>query len=262
LAGAPGPHRRGRSADHGGTRINSFIRTIFFDLDGTLVFHEPDSYEVVVAFCAEIGQPLSQEAWRRGRRVRHEYFVDPVVREQLATMSRDEFWRHYNRHILAAVGIQGDLDPLVEEIGRRFADIDLVYRCPDATCRTLAELRMKGYRLGLITNREDLERLNTQLDEIGLRLYFDWLVAAGEAGVSKPDPAIFHLALERAGVPAGQALYVGDNYWADVVGAERAGLRAVLLDPHHLFPEAGCPVLDRIEDLPGLIDRDLLTWLA
>jgi putative hydrolase of the HAD superfamily len=74
-------------------------------------------------------------------------------------------------------------------------------------------------------------------------LYFDWLVAAGEVGVSKPDPAIFHLALERAGAPADQAVYVGDNYWADVVGAQRAGLRPVLLDPHRLFPEAVCPVL-------------------
>jgi FMN phosphatase YigB (HAD superfamily) len=156
--------------------------------------------------------------------------------------------------MLGAVGVQGDLDPLVEEIGRRFAGIDVVYRCPDATRRTLAELRARGYRLGMITNREDLERFNAQLDDIGLRRYFDWLVTAGEAGVSKPDPAIFQLALERAGVPANQALYVGDNYWADVVGAERAGLGAVLLDPHHLFPEAGCLVLDQIEDL--------LTWLA
>ena len=209
---------------------------------------------MIVAFCAEIGQPLSQEAWRRGRRVRHEYFIDPIIREQLATVSRDQFWRQYNRHMLGAVGIQGDLDPLVEEIGRRFASIDMVYHCPDATRRTLAELMAKGYHLGMITNREDMGRFSAQIDEIGLRPYFDWLVAAGEVGVSKPDPAIFHLALERAGVPADQALYVGDNYWADVVGAERAGLRAVLLDPHRLFPEAGCPVLDRIEDL--------LTWLA
>jgi len=229
------------------------IRVVFFDLDGTLIFHEPDSYEVIAAFCAEIGQPLSPEAWRRGRRVRHEYFIDPVIRKQLTTLSRDEFWRQYNRHMLSAVGIQGDLDPVVEEIGRRFAGIDVEYRCPEATLRTLAELRMKGYRLGLITNREDPERLNTQLDQVGLRLYLDWSVAAGEIGVSKPDPAIFHLALEQAGVPADQALYVGDNYWADVVGAQRAGLRVLLLDPHRLFPEAGCPVLDRFEDL--------LTWL-
>jgi len=225
---------------------------------------------VIVAFCAEIGQPISQEAWRRGRRVRHEYFIDPVIREQLSTvpagqagtMSREKFWRQYNRHMLDAVGIQGDLDPLVEELGRRFAGVDMVYRCPDTTRRTLAELRRKGYRLGIITNREDPERFNAQIDEIGLRCYFEWLVVAGEAGVSKPDPAIFQLALERAGVTAEQAVYVGDNYWADVVGAERAGLRAVLLDPYRLFPEAGCPVLDRIEDLPGLIGRDLLAWLA
>lgn len=230
------------------------IRAVFFDLDGTLVFHEPDSYEVVAAFCAEIGQPLSQEAWRRGRRARHEYFADPILRKGRIGLPPDEFWRQYNRHVLSQFGIKGDLDSLVEEIGRRFAGIETVYRCPDTARRTLAELRANGYRLGMITNREDMERFHAQIDELGLRPYFDCLVAAGEAGVSKPDPAIFHLALERAGVPAGQTLYVGDNYWADVVGAERAGLGVVLLDPHRLFPEAGCPVLDEIQDL--------LTWLA
>ena len=230
------------------------VRAVFFDLDGTLVFHEPDSYEMVVAFCAEIGQPLSREAWRRGRRARHEYFADPVLRERRIGVPPGEFWRQYNRHVLGQFGIEGDVDALAKELGRRFAGIETVYRCPEAARRTLAELGARGYRLGMITNREDVGRFNAQLDELGLRPYFDWVVAAGEVGAAKPDPAIFHLALERAGLAAGEAVYVGDNYWADVVGAERAGLRVFLLDPHRLFPEAGCPVLDRIEDL--------LPWLA
>lgn len=230
------------------------VRAVFFDLDGTLVFHEPDSYEMVVAFCAEMGRPLSREAWRRGRRARYEYFADPVLRGWRIGLPPGEFWRQYNRHILGQFGIDGDLDLLAEELGRRFAGIDTVYRCPDAARRTLGELKAKGYLLGMITNREDEGRFNAQLEQLGLRPYFDCVVAAGEAGAAKPDPAIFHLALERARVPADEAVYVGDSYWADVVGAERAGLRVFLLDPHRLFPEAGCPVLDRIEDL--------LAWLA
>ena len=57
------------------------------------------------------------------------------------------------------------------------------------------------------------------------------------------------MALERLGSRPEEAFYVGDNYWADVVGAERAGLTPVLLDPDRLFPEAACLVLKQIDEL-------------
>jgi HAD superfamily hydrolase (TIGR01549 family) len=225
------------------------VRVVFFDLDGTLVFHQPDSFDVIAAFCAEIGQPLSKEAWRRGRRARHEFFIDPVVREELAGLSRDEFWDRYNLHMLHTLGVQGQADTLVRELSARFGQMQMAYYCPETGCQTLRALRARGYGLGLITNRENAENFYALVDRLGLRLCFDLLVVAGEVGVSKPDTGIFRVALERAGVTAQEALYVGDNYWADVVGARRAGIPPVLLDPYHLFPEAECPVLERIEDL-------------
>jgi putative hydrolase of the HAD superfamily len=88
---------------------------------------------------------------------------------------------------------------------------------------------------------------------MALRSRFDLALASGEVGVRKPEPGIFTTALERIGATPGEALYVGDNYWADVVGALRAGVTPVLLDPYHLFPEAGCLILEQIEDL--------LAWL-
>lgn len=45
------------------------------------------------------------------------------------------------------------------------------------------------------------------------------------------------------------SIYVGDNYWTDIVGAERAGMTPVLLDPHCLFPEANSPVLTQLDEL-------------
>jgi putative hydrolase of the HAD superfamily len=229
------------------------VRTVLFDFDGTLVFHEPDSFDVISAFCADIGQPLDAESERRGRRTRHEYFVDPLIREQLGQLSRDEFWHHFNRYLLEAVGIQGDLDHLADEVTSRFSDLELTYHCPEGGCRTLAELRGRGYDLGLITNRENVERFYELLDEMELRPYFEMTLASGEVGVHKPEPGIFYEALARLGARAEESLYVGDNYWADVVGAQRAGVMPVLFDPHRLFPEADCLVLERMDDL--------LAWL-
>jgi FMN phosphatase YigB (HAD superfamily) len=229
------------------------VRTVLFDFDGTLVFHQPDSFDVISAFCTEIGQPLSAEAERQGRRVRHEYFVDPVIRDEIRGLSDDEFWQHLNRHLLQAVGVDGDLDRLAEEVTGRLGNIQLAYNCPEVGCHTLTTLRARGYGLGLITNRNNVEHFYALLDRLEMRSYFDVTLASGEVGIPKPEPGIFASALDRLEARAEQSLYVGDNYWADVIGAQRAGVTPVLLDPHRLFPEADCLILDRIDDL--------LTWL-
>jgi HAD superfamily hydrolase (TIGR01549 family) len=230
-------------------RAENPIDTVLFDFDGTLVFHEPDSFDVVSTFCANIGQPLSAEAERQGRRMRHEYFLDPAIREQLAGLSTEQFWHHFNRHTLEAFQITGDLDHLAAEVTSRFDGLELSYYCPDVGCQTLAELGARGYGLGLITNRNSVERFNVLLDQLDLRHYFDLVLASGEVGIQKPDPGIFAAALERLDASAEASLYVGDNYWADVVGAHRAGLTPVLFDPYHLFPEADCRIMERIDDL-------------
>ncbi|HSJ54955.1 MAG TPA: HAD-IA family hydrolase [Anaerolineae bacterium] len=220
-----------------------------FDFDGTLVFHQPDSFDIVSDFCGDIGQPLDAETARRGRRMRHEYFVDPAIRSELDGLSRDQFWQHFNRHLLEGMGIAGDLDHLAREVSARFADVEMVYHCPASGGVTLGRLQERGYRLGLLTNRENVGRFQELLEQFGLNRYFAMILAAGEVGVSKPHPGIFRAALDRIEASADEALYVGDNYWADVLGAEGAGIRPVLLDPLRLFPEAECVVLERIEDL-------------
>jgi putative hydrolase of the HAD superfamily len=185
--------------------------------------------------------------------MRHQYFVDPEVVIRLSSLSADQFWSDFYRHLLEAVGVDGDLDRHAAAMMDRAADLSFSYYCPEAGCRTLAELRDRGYTLGLITNRDSVERFHKILDEMNLWPYFDLILASGEVGIRKPEPGIFDAALERLGSEPDHAFYVGDNYWADVVGAERAGVTPVLLDPHRLFPEADCLVLDSIDDL--------LAWL-
>jgi len=229
------------------------IRTVLFDFDGTLVFHRPDSFDIIRDFCREIGQPLSQEAERHGHRTRHEFFVDPIIRDRYTGLSSQEFWTHFNRHLLESICVEGDLEQLATEVTERFSGQTLSYHCPEASCLTLTELRATGYDLGLLTNRLNVERFHELMDQMSLWPHFDLVLASGEIGVSKPDPQIFAVALDRLGASAQESLYIGDNYWADVVGARRAGMTPVLLDPHLLFPEASCLILERLDDL--------LAWL-
>ena len=74
-------------------------------------------------------------------------------------------------------------------------------------------------------------------------------------GVEKPDPAIFRAALTALGVAQDEALFVGDLYDVDVVGARAAGIEAVLLVPQ---AAASGPECRRVDSLVALAD-DLLT---
>jgi FMN phosphatase YigB (HAD superfamily) len=104
----------------------------------------------------------------------------------------------------------------------------------------LAVARAAGLRAGVISNSNG--SVCAILQGLGLADTLDFVLDSSEVGVEKPDPRIFRLALERAGVSAGEAVYVGDLYSIDVLGARAVGLGAVLLDPGGCWGPRDCPV--------------------
>jgi putative hydrolase of the HAD superfamily len=121
-----------------------------------------------------------------------------------------------------------------------------------ATRDALDRLRAAGLRLGVVSNSDG--RVEEALEAAGLRDRFDVVLDSALVGVEKPDPAIFRAALAALGVAPAEALYVGDLYEVDVVGARAAGMQAALLATGEA-PGADCR---RFESLVALAD-DLLT---
>jgi putative hydrolase of the HAD superfamily len=72
-------------------------------------------------------------------------------------------------------------------------------------------------------------------------------------GVEKPDPEIFRIALARAGVEAGGAVYVGDHPFFDVQAAREAGMVPVLVDRRDRHPDVDAIRITSLEELPGAI---------
>jgi putative hydrolase of the HAD superfamily len=122
---------------------------------------------------------------------------------------------------------------------------------PDELHTVLPALQNSGYVLGVVSNRG--EPYSEKLQEMGLAPYFKFSLAGGEIPSLKPEPGIFLRALEIAGTEPGETIYVGDNYFADVVGSHRAGLRPVLYDPEGIFPDADCQVIKSFNELPNLL---------
>lgn len=97
---------------------------------------------------------------------------------------------------------------------------------PDAV-PTLAELRWRGYRLGLVSNAGYDEDVQVLVDKAGLRPYLEFVITSAAARIRKPHPDIFRPALNHFGVPPAQAVMVGDFLQADVLGANRLGMGSV-----------------------------------
>jgi putative hydrolase of the HAD superfamily len=112
---------------------------------------------------------------------------------------------------------------------------------------SLSRLRGSGIRLAAVSNSNGtLLRL---FDRVGFTPFFEVILDSQVEGVEKPDPRLFHLALEKLGAPAGDALHAGDFYHVDVVGARAAGIRPVLVDEAGLYPDADCPRVSSLAQL-------------
>jgi putative hydrolase of the HAD superfamily len=185
-------------------------RAVIFDLWQTLVpwnVDEANRFYDQMADSVGVERERFREVWLARRKHRE----TGLIAEHL-------------RSIVAELDVEGDIDELIE-LRRDWAKRTLVPR-PDAL-ETLAELRRRGHRLGLISVcTEDVPQV---WDETPLAGTLDETIFSCDVGVSKPDPRIYEIACERLGVEPAECLFVGDGANDELPGAERVGMTAVQL---------------------------------
>ncbi|MEK8129379.1 HAD-IA family hydrolase [Paenibacillus filicis] len=129
------------------------------------------------------------------------------------------------------------------------------WRAYDGTKQTLQYLRSLGYRLGLISNWDESAR--TVLAHNGLDEELDEIIVSSEVGVEKPNPDIFRLALSRVNATASQSLYIGDNYYDDVIGSQKVGMHCLLINA---YGNRGIEELSYHPIISGI--QDVVTYLG
>ncbi len=217
------------------------IKAVLFDLDGTLLDRasslEPFLAEQRKRFAHRLGA-ADVETWRsrflaldQGGHV-HKSIVYPAL--------------------LAEFG--GDADAAADLLE------DYRQRCCEHACgfpgmaRTLAALRGRGLKLGIVSNGEtDFQMRN--IKALGLEGMVDAILISEAEGLRKPDAAIFFRAAERVGARPEECLFVGDNPEADILGAHGAGMKTAWFNTGAVWPE-GMAVN------PGAEIRELAQTLA
>lgn len=232
------------------------FKAILFDLDGTLRHHVPTGSRVFIEYLRDIKVHFSEEDEIRAERWEHFYFANSLeiqADKKKFDHKSGAFWVNYARRRMVALGLNPEkaavLAPQVSaHMGTHYKP---AVHIPEEVPQTLDILKDAGYTLGVVSNRD--QPFYDELKEMKLHSNFHFALAAGEVQSFKPDAGIFLKALELAGTSAHETMYVGDNYFADAVGAHRAGLTPVLYDPSRLFPDAECAVIRSFDELHGLL---------
>ncbi len=235
-----------------GLQPKAHYDAILFDMGYTLVFFEPVQNIIVRDALRDVGveRPAEeigaavQEVWGR-------YYQEAETVTFPATEEYDrQVQANLGRSLLSRLGLHVDEETLqtyIESIDARFSRPGVMRSFPEVP-EVLTALRDRGYRLGIVSNWS--WNLRDRVAQVDLDEFFELVWASAYAGSNKPHPEIFHQSLEQMSLSPERALYVGDSYEHDVIGARNAGLDVVLLDRDGALGVPDCLV---IHDLWGLV---------
>lgn len=225
------------------------IKHLFFDLDRTLwdfdanskkalqhIFHEYKLHTHFHHFESfhQTYLKINSELWRK-------YGKNKITKEQL----RDtRFLKTLQQHQVNDPELAAIISDAYIQLSPRQT---LLF--PNAA-ETLTELKKRGYTLHIITNGfEEVQYI--KLNESGIRPFFDVIVCSEHVGFNKPDKRIFIHALELANANPSESMMIGDDLEVDILGANQAGMEAVLFDP---FKKRRSKAFEIIHHLPQLLE--------
>ena len=117
----------------------------------------------------------------------------------------------------------------------------------------LTTLKQQGYLLGIITNGRGKFQ-DRAISGLGIRDYFDTILISEIEQVRKPQPEIFHRAIDRLGVSAQASVFVSDNPEADILGAKNAKMRTIWKrNSHWLEPKEADATIDELCEIPAIV---------
>ena len=220
---------------------------IFFDLDHTLWDFDRNSRATLTDLLAEYRQDIKRDMgindffptyWEINQNLWKEYRENRI---DVKTLRKKRFRTTFEvLEVDAANWIEG-----FEE--------GYMARCPQQPHLIPGALDLLQYlqdkvHLHIITNGFP-DTQGTKLSCSGIGDFFKTVVTSASIGVKKPNPAIFHFALDRAGASTRNSIYIGDSYEADVKGGVQAGWDVVYYNPHKNKNPLGVPEVSHLNEL-------------
>ena len=228
------------------------IKAVFFDLYQTLINYDPPREKQLARIISDYGIKVTADTLHRPMVIADEFIYEEHSRLPISKRSEKEqktLFTQYQTMLLKEACIK----PTPEIISNNIVKMQQVKFKRvlfDDVLPALKQLKQNSIILGLISNIDsDIKPL---FDKLGLIPLLQVVVTSRDSGYHKPQPEIFNEAARRAGVEAGESMYIGDQYQIDVLGAKGAGMQGVLLDRNGYFNEDTKELI--IKDFYQLVD--------
>jgi putative hydrolase of the HAD superfamily len=224
------------------------VRAVIFDAGNTLLRM---NYRVIAEHLGTRGRAASLEQVEEAE-LRARVRLDPHLAPGAGSTESTVTHGRYLRYLLENLAITDEAE--IEAIARwrrgYNPPVGLWTRADPEALAAIRRVRQAGLVAGVISNSNGSVR--AILEETGLAAHLDFIIDSSVVGVEKPDPRIFQLGLREAGVAAVEAVYVGDLYSVDVLGARAAGLDGILLDPRGFWAPRDCRLARGLTDAVAL----------
>ncbi len=233
-------------------KLRKKIKAVFFDAGGTLFRPYPSVGEIYARSALAYGLKCDPKL------LEQTFYTAWKKRGGLASLGTDTseekeraWWYSLVKEVISPHGEIPEFDQFFHVLHRSFEEKELWEIFPEVP-EVLKELRSRGITIGIVSNW-DL-RLAKLLVNLDLHSQIDFFVSSSLCGATKPEPKIFHQALQLAKSKPEETLHVGDTYEEDVVGAKAVGIHPLLIDrnrngksvPKELSITSLTEVLDRI----------------
>lgn len=222
------------------------IKAILFDIYGTLVDIQTDeagigTYELLSKYLEYKHVYLSAD---QAKWFYHEEFARRLGLETGRPASMDDFRRHIQANpraypdddirdvfktiVQKCCGARQDLEHMAADLSHLFRACTRKRLFVYPTIKHGLAAIGEKYRLGIVSNAQEAFTLE-ELDLFKLREQFDVIVLSSEVKLKKPNPAIFRTALEKMAVTPQEAVFVGNDLAADIMGASNLGMRTIFI---------------------------------
>ncbi|MDD5747824.1 MAG: HAD-IA family hydrolase [Actinomycetota bacterium] len=231
--------------------IEKEIEAVFLDVGNTLLMPHPSWEAVTLEVLKKFGYYLSEDCARKGMAAADRYYEERYWKDDSFWASEQDasmMWVELYERALEEMGVDDDGYTIGRAIYDYFGSAERWRTFPDVV-PVLEMLKINKKKLALVSNWDS--RLANICFEMGIYRYFDSVLSSASVGLVKPDPRIFEAACKRLDVSPKKTIHVGDQYYADILGARIVGIYPVMIDRSCSGSKADVPV---VSDLYGLLE--------
>lgn len=210
------------------------LKAVIFDLGDTLTAHTIDSAALEKNISKEVHKLFLKKGYAISGNYYHKMKTDMwnEWKEQFGLSETEFDVSEFLHSLLCKLGVRAqDLKELIASITDIIYKYDLKYIVPKPKVKEiLKKLKNISYLMGIISNSSySYDHLLNILKRLNLINYFNLVLVSSKEKVCKPNPIIFKKALQLLSVLPEEAAFIGNNPKIDIEGAERVGMRGILV---------------------------------